>query len=438
MEKILVISYRFPPADETGTLRTWALAKYMKDMGYYPIFVTRNWSHPLKKLDDMHVPVGEKIEHEKNENYEVFILPHKNLLKLRIHRQFKSKHTYIRQFFNLIDYILMLFGIFWLNEYNAFIKKASEIAAADPSIRKAIVITDPYPLFSVGYFLHKRFGIKWLADYRDDWNTRQVNDTYNFKPTKMHRFVQSLTRKMEQKWVKTASFVTSVSDEYTNRIARFVDVPGHTIYNGFFEEDYAPILAQPKQQSVNQKFTIVHNGSLYPQQAIEPFLNAFKRVVDEHKDKVDIIVKFLGVTYKPGSKERIESNMKGYEKYVTCTDRISQRELFNEIHEAQLALLISFGREFKGLATSKIFDYLALHKPVLCFPPDGDVVEKILTETRLGYLCENEADIYDFLKSSISNLTALGEVQTDANEAEIMKYSRKNQTKKIVSLIASM
>ena len=52
----------------------------------------------------------------------------------------------------------------------------------------------PYLLFSFAYLLNKKFGIKWIADYRDDWrrereereereNRRRfnnVNDDWNY------------------------------------------------------------------------------------------------------------------------------------------------------------------------------------------------------------------------------------------------------------------
>ncbi|WP_138477151.1 glycosyltransferase family 4 protein [Dyadobacter bucti] len=438
MEKILIISYRFPPADETGTQRTWALAKYLKEFGYYPIFVTRNWGHPLKSLEDLYVPVGERIEHEIHENYELHTLPYKNILKLRINKNFKNKHSYIRKAFNLLDYILMYFGIFQLNEFRSFIEQASKIVSADPSIKKALVITDPYPLFYTGFYLNKKFGVKWIADYRDDWNTREVSDTYNFKPTRLHKLVQWITSKMEKKWVKTASVVTSVSDEYTNRISRFVSVPGVTIYNGFFEEDYNVTTSERITNTPPTEFTIVHNGSLYPQQNIEIFLNGFKRTADEYKNIIHLNLKFIGVTYKPGSKERIAELLRGYEPYYTCTDRIPKEELFKEIDKSQIALLISFGKNFKGLTTSKIFDYVAMQKPVLCCPSDGDVVEEILTETGLGFFCDNEDEVYAQLSSKIEEYIKNGKIMIPEGLTNITKYSRRNQTKKVAALMADL
>jgi hypothetical protein len=437
MERILVISYRFPPADETGTQRTWALAKYLKEFGYYPVFVTRNWSHPLKTLEDMNVPVGSHIEHEKNENYEVYILPHKNILKLRINKQFKSRFGLIRNVFNMLDYILMYLGYLGLNEFNQFKEQAAKIINGDPSIKKAIIITDPFPLFQIGYYLNKKYKTKWIADYRDDWNTREVNDTYNFKPTIFHKLAHYITSLSEKKWVSTSSYITSVSDEYTNRIARFVNVPGATIYNGYFEEIYNDFIQNTAMDldKTSSEFTIVHNGTLYPTQEVDIFLNGLKRAVDYFKGSIKIQVKFIGVSYKKGAAERIEQTMKGYEENFQCTSRVSREELFTQINNAHLALMVSHGKHFKGITSSKIFDYVGLNKRVLCCPPDGDVVEKILKETGLGNFCETEDEVFHYLLKTITENMNYEQKKSERQSDAVNIYTRKNQTKKIAGLL---
>lgn len=435
MEKVLVVSYRFPPADETGTKRTWALAKYLKEMGYYPVFVTRNWDYPLKNVEDILVPTGKNIKHETRDDYEVYYLPHKDILKNKLNRRYRNRFTLIRKVYNLLDIILMYFGKFHLNEFKAFQNLSEKIIVNDRSIKKAIVITDPYPLFYLGYILNKKYGIRWIADYRDDWNTREVIDTYGFKPNLLHRIVNKLSILSEKKWVSTARFITSVSDAYTNRVAKFVNVEGVTIYNGYFEEDYINYNQVVNTDSNNNIFTIIHSGTLYPLQPIEIFLEGFKKAVDYYENDLKIVVKFIGITYKPGSLNRIKEYMKNYEENYVCCDRIPQQELFQEIANADCTLLISFGKQFKGLTTSKIFDYLALKKPIICCPTDGDVVEQILTESNLGILCDTPIDVFNAITSHINRRTYGNTSHVEINQEAISQFSRRRQTKKVAELL---
>lgn len=440
MEKVLVISYRFPPADETGTERTWAIAQYLKSMGFFPVFITRNWSVPLRKHEDKYLPAGSDIEYKVEDNYEVITLPFKNSLWLKINTVFKYKFSFIRKAFNFLDHVLMNLGVFVFSEFRPFLKEAIKVVSQRPTLRKAIVIADPYSLFYVGYYLNSRFGLQWIADYRDDWNTREVQDTYGFKPSLFHRFIYKLERRAEKKWVGSASFISSVSEAYTKRISNFVGVEGITIYNGFFEE---PALMAIKARAIDtvrpeHRFVIIFNGTLYPTQEIEIFLSGFKRIVDHFGAQVPIIVKFIGITYKPGSKERIDRFMQGYEANYCCMDRIPKLDLYRELIDAQLALLVSHGSQYKGVTTSKIFDYLALKKEVLCCPSDGDVVEKILKETKLGSFCNTEDEVFYFIQRKVEEYLKQEMVVPEIDESSCLKYTRRNQTSKFAELLSRM
>lgn len=440
VEKILIISYRFPPADETGTQRTWALARYLHLMGYYPVFITRNWDIPLKTMEDRYLPTGKEVVHEKNNEYEVFTLPNKDILQLRINRKFKTRFRLIKKIYNLVDLILINNNCFILDEYNAFIKQADRVAKQYPEIKKAIVIADPYPLFFIGYYLSKKYGIKWIADYRDDWTTRTINDAYGFTPTRLHKMMHRLEAKSEKRWVGTADYITSVSEEYTNRISEFVHVPGSTVYNGFFEEDYKNYIGRDDDNGKNHppEYVIIHSGTLYPQQQLEIFTEGLKKVIDEYKEKVDITVKFIGVLYKPGSEERIQTALRGYEKNYRLSLRLSKDLLFEEIQKAQLTLVISHGKAIKGIPTSKIFDYIALKKKVLCCPSDGDVLENILTETGVGYFGDSPEEVYSFLNRQINNFLNNTSEEKHIDYRKCLVYSRRHQTDKVARLLRKL
>jgi len=441
MEKILIISYRFPPADETGTQRTWALARYLQNSGYYPIFVTRNWDIPLKSIEDRYTPVGDRTIYQVREGYKAHILPNRDILQFKINRIFKNRFTIIRKVFNLVDNLLCNLNCFKLNEYNAFLKEAKRVAKNHPEIKKAIVIADPFYLFYIGYYLNKKFGIEWIADYRDDWSTRKFIDTYNFKPTIFHRTIYLLERYSERRWVGSAKYITSISDEYTNRISKFVNVKGITIYNGFFEDDYQEIwsssvnFSKSKEFSNKKQFNIVHSGTLYPTQKVEIFLKGVKKIIDEFKDRIDIKVKFIGIQYRQDADKRITQEMTGYEDNFICTKRMGRTELFGELKASDLALMISHGKEYKGVTSSKIFDYLGLKKEVVCCPSDGDVVEKILTETGTGYFCNSSTEVYEFLKKKLKNSLEGRESDFHVNYEKCLVYSRANQTRKVAALL---
>src|SRR5690606_25695203 len=106
--------------------------------------------------------------------------------------------------------------------------------AKEKGIRHLVVSGEPFYLFRVGYLSAKRIGMKWFADYRDDWTTNEL------QRLKGHRFLRAIIFRIEsiyeRKWVGTAEKIISVSERYTQRIVDLVKRPGLTIPNGFDEQ----------------------------------------------------------------------------------------------------------------------------------------------------------------------------------------------------------
>lgn len=423
LEKVLVVAYRFPPLDETSANRSLAIAKYFQEFGYYPVVVTRNWERPLRNTTDQFLPSGKELEFEKRDGYEVYILPFKKILK------YSLKNPLLKKVFGLIDNILLYFNCFLLNEYQVFIDTIDEIVSKDPSIKKAIVIADPHQLFYVGYRLKKKFSLDWIADYRDEWNTLQVTYTHGFKMSFLHRLIFKIHSAVEKRWVSTAKYVTSVSPACTQRISDFVGTKGQVVYNGFFKENY--IVENYNQNNNKNHIEIIHNGTLYPTQNVEIFLEGAKLFIDRHP-QYTISAKFVGIKYKKGASDRIMSCMNGYEKYIECTDRIPQKELFKNIKEADIVLHVSHGRQYTGLTSSKIFDHLGLMKPVICCPGDGDVVEEILTNSGLGMITDTPEDVYNALSNFIENGKKF---DIKLNHDYIDTFQRREQTKIFTKLL---
>ena len=53
LNKVLIISYFFPPCNLTASNRALFWAKYLKDYGYDPIVITRKWDHKIKSPRDI-------------------------------------------------------------------------------------------------------------------------------------------------------------------------------------------------------------------------------------------------------------------------------------------------------------------------------------------------------------------------------------------------
>ena len=86
-----------------------------------------------------------------------------------------------------------------------------------------VVTANPYVLFKFASRLKKDFDrIKWIADYRDDWNTRLESHWYNNYPF-MSKYMARIERNSELKWTANAALISSVSELNTNKISQFLN-----------------------------------------------------------------------------------------------------------------------------------------------------------------------------------------------------------------------
>lgn len=298
-----------------------------------------------------------------------------------------------------------------------------------------IIIGAPFYPFYLGYILKRKYKVQWIADYRDAWTTSEIegNKFLSF----FHRLLYKLEHLAEKRWVSTASYVTSVTEPYTDGIARYVKVPGVTVMNGYLKEDADKI--DSFTSPCFDGFTIFHNGTLYPTQinGAKIFLDGFKKFIDEYKE-TEIKVLFIGIKYWDGVYQKMEEVMSGYEVYYEMTHRIPKDDLLNTMMRSQVCLMITHGKENKGVASSKIVDYMLSGKPVLCCLPDNDIVQRLLQETKQGIFCETADGVFEALKRLIGEINQRQKKSIRYDRNAVRQYSRQNQTARFAELLLKM
>ena len=156
MEKIIIMSYFYPPCSLTASYRTNYWAENLNKFGYYPIVLTRNWDIPISKQTDISKPTGKKNKILKNEFLEVHFIPFVGTFKDRIYSRYKNfKFVFLRKSLSYIEIIFQNYFLF--SVYNSFFKKASELIEEDESIKKVLISASPFYLFFIGYRLKKKY-----------------------------------------------------------------------------------------------------------------------------------------------------------------------------------------------------------------------------------------------------------------------------------------
>ena len=424
LKRILIISYFFPPCNLTASQRVFGMAKYLSDNGYYPIIIARNWDIQISYPEDILASSGNEIKIEKFENYEIHSLPYKSSLRDKCFRK-----SVKNKLFKPISKVLTLFNLFTEKFTNYFIPFSnlysySKKIIKQENINKVIISGNPFVQFKFGYLLKKELKVKWVADYRDGWYTRElVNPKKGFKG-----LVTKFESTKEKKWVGSAEFFTSVSKLYVDEISNFVQKKGYVISNGYDN-------IRKSNVSVDKTlFRITYNGTLYPEQPIESFLDVIILLVNDEEIKLHLMLDFPGLGFDPIQENRVKSYMKGYEENYNSSGRIPHEEVISLQQKSDLLLMISYGH-LKGIPSSKLYEYIGLKKPVLLYPNDFDIIEETLQEVNCGIICDNKDELYHKLKEVIISKQRESFDINGINLDKVEFYSRKSQIKEFAKLL---
>ncbi|KEO73457.1 glycosyltransferase family protein [Anditalea andensis] len=425
MKKNIIISFYFEPCTLTPSQRITYWAKNFHKLGYYPTIITREWKADIKSHFDTKKAIGHKVRHERHEHFEVFYLPfHPGILD---RAYYHWGETALRPLFFLVKLIdVILAGItLRFTSYSNFFPFLTQLCMNE-KYNHLIVSGEPFYLFKIGYYAHKLFKLKWIADYRDDWSTNEL------QRKKGNGFLRKLIFNIEsfyeKRWVSTADHIISVSPQYTNRISNFLNVPGITIENGF-EESLLAFSRPP----LFDNFTIVYSGTVYPSQNIEIILDTLK--VSKDRGKPFQLV-FLGSGFDIKEKKRIEGLIHpSIQQYVKVTERLTRADAIKFLLKAHAVLGISYGN-LKGIPSSKLYEYIGLKKPVLLCPTDNDIMEIILSEVNLGFFATDKESCFQEIERIRSlYIDATIEDLEESAVNKITKYSRFIQMAKIKDVV---
>lgn len=378
MKKIILLSHYFHPCTLTPAQRISYWAAHFYRLGYYPIVVTRAWISDLKTHQDTKMPLGKDVVVERFSHYEVHYLPFRPGMLDRAYLWFGEGA--LRPLFliaKLLDVFLVRFTLVFTSFSNLLPYLSRLIHSETPS--KILISGEPFYLFRIGYQMNRAHGTPWIADYRDDWTTNELQMQKNGGAVR--RMIAKLESSYERKWVATAQAVVSVSDIYTRRIADFLDKRGVTVQNGFEES----LLARPELPPF-EDFTVIYSGVLYPSQDISIIVGVLDRCFQAG---TPFQLLFLGAGFDVKEKNRVEGMVPDHLKpYVRVTARVPRAEALDLLQRSQVVLATAYG-QMKGIPSSKLYEYLALAKPILLCPSDGDVMEELATDAGLGFVANS-------------------------------------------------
>ncbi len=408
---ILIISYWFPPVNVIGSYRPYHWAKYLEKQGYNITVLTAKKSRLDGNLD-FQIDFTKNIKiieiDFRKETLNNKKLKNNNLIKSSDSRGFLRK---VKKYIGpLADQ-----RIGWYFNAKRFIKKEFKKNDYDYMISSF----DPPSSIFIARYIAKKYQLKWVSDYRDLWSGNHIN-----KPV----FPFSLLQKIIEKKIifPYVNAATTVSKPLEKILKEDYKGKTLTIENGYDLDDYNNIKLS-KKIDIN-KINITYAGSLY-QGYRDPtcFIKALKGLEDK------LVFNIFGVNENGVDFIKNETPL----NCVKLHGYVSRKEVMAAIKTSDYAVIIENPKpESAGVLTGKIFELLALQKPILSIGlHNNSELYKLLTNS--GLLVANiltEQDALYFIEKLVGDQLE----KTLPNEKFISQYNRKNQVINLIELLLSL
>lgn len=428
--KVLIVTYYWPPSGGSGVQRWLKFAKYLPQNNWLPhIFTPQNPAYSLKD-ESLLADIKEYVTVIKQPIWEPYNLYEKLMGKKGVKNfgftNTKSK-SFKQQLANWVRGNVFVPDprVFWVRPSVKFLKKY----LIQKKIRHIITTGPPHSMHLIGLKLKKNMPqIKWIADMRDPWASFDVLHQFNLSEKAKQKQL-----KLEKKVLDTADKIILVSEGQVKDFQKIASNKLEIITNGFDDADF-----KLKFTEKTYDFTISHIGLLNELRDPKAFFIAVQSLGSEYQLFSERCKIRLVGNVNPEVKELINQFpfLKGITKFVGYK---SHKEVIKEYELANLLLLIPNQTENGiGQIPGKIFEYMACKTPVLALSQPSSTINNILTETNIGQSC-NYKDVDQIKKSLKYYFDAFKNDETLAvNETEIKQYTRKALSQKLSILMESL
>lgn len=260
-----------------------------------------------------------------------------------------------------------------------------------------VVVTTgpPHSTHAIGLLLGRSRPL-WLADFRDGWGFEPLGAPW---PTAPQR---AFDRALERRVVTTADAVLGATRPIAEDLATRLDGNAAWVPNGW-DPDRAPA-EQPQADAAegNGTVTLVHTGKLSGPRGRDPrplfaALRALRaETVAEGDLRRDVRLVLAGQMDEHDERLIAESGLGDAIEYVGVLDR---REVVGVQHAAGALLLLTALQCNASEATGKVFEYLASGRPIVALAHENEAA-RIVNETRTGMVVppDDEVAILDALR----------------------------------------
>lgn len=423
-QKLLIITYYWPPAGGPGVQRWLKFVKYLPDFGVQPIvYIPQNPTYPILDLN-LESEVSGKAIILKNSIFEPYQLA--SFLSKNKTKKISSgiipnqkKQSFLDKFLLWIRGNLFIpdARVFWVNPSVKYLEKYIR----ENEIDTIITSGPPHSLHLIGLELKQQLNINWLADFRDPWTTIGYH-----KSLRLSHYAAKKHKQLESRVLNSADTIIVTSKTTKTEFQALTNKPIAVITNGFDVEKVA-------KQSLDSKFSLAHIGSLLSERNPKILWESLVELCAEIPNfKNHLEIKLIGAV----SQEVLQTIEEfGLNSYLNNLGYVSHAEAVEHQRKSQVLLLIEINsEETKSIIPGKLFEYLISERPIIAIGPKESDFAEIITNTNTGVFFDYSEKLK--LKHTIQEYyNQFLDGKLESHGIGLQQYSRKNLTQQLVELL---
>lgn len=416
---LLLITYYWPPAGGAGVQRWLKMTRYLAEMGCSVTVITvapEYASYPQRDETLQH-DVDSRIRVIRTKSFEILKIyqqlfsrseaPYGGFANTNKGSVFQRLAMFIRANFFLPDA---------RKGWVPYALKAAKAELAENTYDWIISTGPPHSAHLCALKIKQLYPqIKWACDMRDPWT-----DIFYYHEMNRSAWAKRKDLITEQSVLSNADQIFTVSSGLSAIIRKkVINKPVHEIYNGFDEEDFK-LPFNRIQDNSSAQLKVGYMGTMSSLYQPEEIWKAFNYLlVYKHFDSLEFRV--CGKI-----SESIEEELKNQQFQYTPIGYLPHNQALREMAGCHILLLVIPNTEDAGLIlTGKVFEYLALQKPILAIGPNGGDLDTFLMEANQGpAVPRNSAVIADRIVQSVQSSKELKCPE---------RLSRRNQTQALIA-----
>jgi glycosyltransferase involved in cell wall biosynthesis len=365
--KALLVAHGFPPAGGSGSNRALAFARYLPAFGWRPIVLTPAIEWAVNRDDRLLLELPKGLRVVRTASLEPAPQtpppPSESPAETRRIGSFRRQLGHAKRFPDA--------HVGWLPYAIAAARKLDFDLIYSSS--------GPFTSHLVGLTLHRFTRKPWVAELRDGWYrwNRAIFPDYP-------AWRDALEQRLESAAIRDAARVVLVTERMANAFrCQYAHLPPthfSVVANGFDP-------AQMGDHAVEARggFEIVHAGALYYGRSLANFLEAACAVAEsDPRFKEQLKLTLIG-TLDRAARAEISQHRLG--DRVSMVGQKDHAATIAAMRRANVLLLVANTTDGAEAAVpGKLFEYLAVGRPVLAIAPPDSASADVVADTRGGWL----------------------------------------------------